>query len=75
MSKNRVSNDLNYVANQSTATTKIKKNLSSFKSIFKFNIMNIRDDLKYELDKLLENVARNFYNIFNFFLATIYYKY
>ena len=67
MNRNRVSDDLNHVVDQSTTIIKSKKPLFSIKSLSRFNILNINEDLKYELHKLFENVACESYSIFNLF--------
>lgn len=67
MSRNRVFDDLNHVIDQFTIATSTKTILLSLKSMSSFNSIQIKKNLQYKLNKLLENVARTLYNIFNFF--------
>ena len=53
--------------NQSIATTESKKSSSFVKLIFLFETLKIREELKYRVDKLLENIFYQSYNIFKLF--------
>ena len=70
MGKNRVSDDLNHVADAPTITKKSKKSSPKPKPLPSFILMKIHD-LIHERDKLLVNVAFTSYRIFDLFFSNV----
>ena len=74
MSRNRVFDDLNHVADAPTTTKKSKNPSSKPKLISRFTLMKI-NDLIHELSKLSIDVTSTSYRVFNlFFIDEILHK-
>ena len=66
MGRNRVSDDLNHVADAPTTTTQSKQPPPKPKPIFRFKLMKI-NNITHELDKLPSYVVGTPYNVFSLF--------
>ena len=67
MGRNRVSNDLNHVNDESTVTIKAKKSSSKPWLMPQFQSLHIKNYLQHDFDKLSQNVSRTSHNIFSLF--------
>ena len=69
MGRNRVSDDLDHVNDEPTATTKSKKPSSAVWPMPKFVFIKIKNGLQYGLGKLPSNISCRSYNIFSLFFT------
>ena len=67
MSRNRVSDDLNHVNDESTIKKRSKKSISKQWFMSKYKSLRIKNDLQYDLEKLFENFLCLLYIIFDLF--------
>ena len=70
MGRNRVSDDLNHVADAPTITKKSKKSPPKPKPLSSFTLIKIHD-LVYERGKLPVNVASTSYRVFGLFFSNV----